>query len=176
MTIVEVGGNRLRQGDCFGPRQIERLGADIGLIGEVDRCLDQSGNLNQVRPPAVVKLRQRPARLTERLAALSLGFRVNEVGQPLDLRQIDLAVLERAAGEFTGLRRPAAGYRAQRIQYRGDDGPAAVNLKLGHVLARFTAGGLKENYYGTVNGLARLRMTDGAKSGMPGGCERRRHT
>ncbi len=47
-----------------------------------------------------------PFELTQSLAALPVGVGVNEVVERFGFGQIELAVLERAPGEFTGLRRP----------------------------------------------------------------------
>ena len=50
----------------------------------------------------------RPLSCAERLPALRLGLGADQVGQALDRGQIELAVLERAAGELARLRRPQA--------------------------------------------------------------------
>ena len=45
--------------------------------------------------------------LTQRLAALPIGVGVNEIVETFGLGEIELAVLEGAAGEFAGLGRRA---------------------------------------------------------------------
>ena len=75
------------------------------LVREIDLGFDQGRRLDQARPPALVDAAQRAAALAERLAALALGFGVHEVGEALGFGQVELAVLEGAAGEFAGLGR-----------------------------------------------------------------------
>ena len=43
--------------------------------------------------------------MAQRLAALPIGVGMNEIVETFGLRQIELAVLESAAGEFAGLGR-----------------------------------------------------------------------
>ena len=62
-------------------------------------------------------------------------LRRHQVGEAFDRGQIELAVLEGAAGEFAGLGRAQALDRAERGQRRRDHRAAAVQLQLGHVLA-----------------------------------------
>ena len=46
---------------------------------------------------------ERPFRLAQGLAALHLGLGRDQVGDALDLREVELVVVERAAGELAGL-------------------------------------------------------------------------
>ena len=55
----------------------------------------------------------RPAKLPERLAPLGLGLRADQIGEALDPGEVELAVLEGAAREFAGLRRPKPGQPAE---------------------------------------------------------------
>ena len=57
---------------------------------------------------------QRAAGDSLRLTPLRLGLRIDQVGEALDLREIDLAVHERAPGEFPRFSRTQAGKPGQR--------------------------------------------------------------
>ena len=87
------------------------------------------------RAPAFVELPQRAFRLRQRLTPLRLGLGIDQIGEALDLGEIELAVLERAPRELAGLGEPHAGEGEQRIEHGADHGAAAMQLKLGHVLA-----------------------------------------
>ena len=64
--------------------------------------------------PAVIERPQRAARLPERLAPLRLGLGVDEVGEALGFGEVELAVLEGAAGELSRLGGPQAVERPPR--------------------------------------------------------------
>jgi hypothetical protein len=69
------------------------------------------------------------------LAALALGFGVHEVGQALSFGQIELAVLEGAAGVFARLGWADAGLAQGRVDNRRDDGRAAMDVEFDDVFA-----------------------------------------
>ena len=79
------------------------------FVREIDLGFDQSRRLDQLAPPAFIDRAQRASALAERLAALALGFGVHEVRQALGFGQVELAVLEGAAGEFARLGEAHAG-------------------------------------------------------------------
>ena len=58
------------------------------------------------RAPVARAIAEQAFQLTQRLAALPVGVGVDEIVETFGLGEIELAVLERAAGEFAGLRRP----------------------------------------------------------------------
>ena len=70
----------------------------------------------------------RPLSCRIRLAPLRLGLGVDQVGQALDRGEVELAVLERAAGELARLRRPQAldARRAPRAPRRSPRGRRAA--------------------------------------------------
>ena len=107
----------------------------VGFVGEIDPRLDQRQRLDQPRAPAFGAVAEQAFHLPERLAALRLGLGTDQIGQAFDRGEIELAVLERAAGELAGLRRPQPLDPAERSQHRGDHRAAAVQLQLGRVLA-----------------------------------------
>ena len=111
------------------------VGRHVAFVGEVEPGLDQRLRAEQLRAPAFVELPQRAFRLRQRLTPLRLGLGIDQIGQTFDLGEIELAVLERAAGELAGLGKPHAGEGEQRIEHGADHGAAAMQLQLGHVLA-----------------------------------------
>ena len=63
-----------------------------------------SQGLDQPSPPVLVDGAQLALELTPRLAALGLGFGVDEIGEPFRRGELQLAVLKRPAGKFPRLR------------------------------------------------------------------------
>jgi hypothetical protein len=76
------------------------------------------------------------ARHRQRRAALGLGFGREQIGQAFGFRQVDSAMVESSAGELARLRRTQPVQPGQRLQHGGDHRPAAVQVKLRHILAR----------------------------------------
>ena len=68
------------------------------LVGEVDRRLDMGQRSGQLGAPAVMERGQRAAGLAPGLAPLRLGLGVDQIGDRLDLGQVELAGEEGAAG------------------------------------------------------------------------------
>ena len=66
---------------------------------------------------------------------MRLGLGIDQIGEALDLGEIELAVLERAARELARLGEAGGGEGEQRIEHGADHGAAAMQLQLGHVLA-----------------------------------------
>ena len=79
------------------------------------------------------------AQLPKRLPALRFGVGIDEVRERLDLGEIELAVLERAARELAGLRQPEAVQSANGREHGRNDRAPAVELQLGGVLASLAA-------------------------------------
>jgi hypothetical protein len=73
------------------------------------------------------------AGLGDGLPPLCLGLRIDEIGNPLGLGQVDLAVLESPASELSGLRETAAE-RRQRSQDTRNDSPTTVQEDLDDIL------------------------------------------
>ena len=118
------------------------------------RGLDLRQRLDRARAPGLGAVAEQAAHLLERLPALRLGLGADQVGERLDLGEVELAVLEGAAGELAGLRQPQALDPAERRQHRGDHRAAAVELKLGHVLAGLAARAGKPERQRLVDRLA----------------------
>ena len=115
-------------------RRPDQLLRHIGLVGEIDPRLDQRQRLDQPGPPRLGAVAEQAFELPVGLAPLRLGLGIDQIGQALDCREIEMPVLERAPGEFARLRHPQALDAPKRREHRGDHRAAAVQLQLGHVL------------------------------------------
>src|SRR5205085_7996308 len=73
--------------------------------------------------------------LAECLPPLGWRFGKNQIAKSLHRSEIELAILEGAPCELTGLCQPAALYRSKRFQYAGDHCLTAMQLQLRDVLA-----------------------------------------
>ena len=104
---------------------------------------DQRERLDEPRAPGFRALAQKPLEVPERLPPLRLGLGIDEVREPLDRGQVEPSVLERAAGELAGFRRPQTFDAAERLEHAGDDRAGAVQLQLGNVLAGLARRGRK---------------------------------
>ena len=83
--------------------------------GNRSRPRSKRGSLNQAGSPALIDgCSERTSALAERLATLTLSLGVHEVGKAFGLGQVELAVLEGAAGEFAGLGRCRTPGTAER--------------------------------------------------------------
>ena len=116
-------------------RRVERQRVGVLDVGKVDLRLDIAIASSERGADRLGVAAQRAAGDAQRLAPLRLGLGVDEVGEALDLGQIELAVLERAPGEFARLGRTQAGQARERGDDAGDRRAAAGHLQLRHLLA-----------------------------------------
>ena len=72
--------------------------------------------------------------------ALEGGARFDEIGERLDLREVEPAVEKGAAGEFTGLGGAQARLALERRERAADHRRPAMQMQLGAVLARRGSG------------------------------------
>ena len=68
----------------------------------------------KIGAPAFIELGQRAIILAQRLPPLGIGLGVDQIGDGLGAGQVELAVLDRAAGELAGFGRP----KTKRTQRR----------------------------------------------------------
>ena len=118
--------------------QCADLGRDIDgnlFVRKIDGRFKQGGGTNQALPPGFGAPSQIAGQNAKRLAALRFRFRVDQIGESFDLRQIELPVFEGATGEFTGIRGAQTVHPAQRVKQGRDDGITAVGLELDAVFA-----------------------------------------
>ena len=104
--------------------------------------------------------------LGECLTALRLGLGRHQIGDPLCLGEIEAACLEGTPGELAGLGGPQAGKRRERVRERREDGGAAVDVELRHVLAGGAAGRREPESKTAVDRLARHRLAKAPKRGL----------
>ena len=99
-------------------RRRDQILRHIGLVGKIDPRLDQRQRLDQPLAPGLGLVAEQALHLAKRLAALRLRLRADQVGEAFDRGQVELAVLERAAGELAGLGRaqPIDSGRAPRAR------------------------------------------------------------
>ena len=108
---------------------------DIGLVGKIDAGFGQRLRLDQALAPVFGAIAEQTLQLAQRLAALRIGVGVDQIGEAFDRGEVELAVLERAAGELAGLGQPQAVHARERGEQRGDHRASAMQLDLGDVLA-----------------------------------------
>ena len=133
VAVVEMGGDLADQRRNPGLHRPEGAAGAI-FLGEIDLGLGMGLDPHQTGTPILVERAQPAFHLTQRLATLGFGLGVDQVGQALDLGQVEFAVIEGAAGEFAGLRRPQAVNCGERSGHRGDHRTSAVDVDFSHVL------------------------------------------
>src|SRR5579884_2702588 len=131
---------------------------DVRLVREVDQRFDHGQGFDQAAPPGLGANADQPFELPEGLPALRLRFRHNQIGEALDRRQIEPAILEGAARELAPFSRTAARHRTQRLEHSGDDGMSAMDLKLGYVFTRLAVRRRKPERKRFVDDVAGLRI------------------
>ncbi len=89
--------------------------------------------------------------LPQRLAALPIGVGVDEIVEAFGFGEIELAVLEGAAGEFAGLGGAHILERRQRGEQRGQHRAAAMDVEFGDVFAGGAGGARKPEHHGIVD-------------------------
>src|SRR5262245_3729338 len=112
---------------------LEKVGRQI-LLREIDHRLEMRQRLDQHLAPTLIALAPGPTLPPRRLTALPLRLRRKEIGEPLALGQIELAVGEGPARELPRLCRTKPVELPQARDQRGHDGRAPMRMKLGDVL------------------------------------------
>ena len=116
---------------------------------------------------------QRAIHLLQRLAPLLVGLGRDQIGDALGFGEVELAVLEGAAGEFAGLGQPAHIQLPNRLERSGDDGAATVQVQLGHHLAGLAVGRFEPHHQAAVDRLAAQRIVERAHDHAAGLRQRR---
>ena len=99
----------------------------VSLIGKVDARLNERKRLDQLRPPVLGPVPQRPRHLPEGLAPLPLRLGHYQVGKAFHRSQIELAVFKGAAREFARLRGSQTVDLSKCRKDRRDDGVTACS-------------------------------------------------
>ena len=128
------------------------LGRQI-LVRKIDRGLEMRQQPQQPLAPAAIQGAEPAFELAQRLAALRLGFGGGEVGHRLGLGQIELAVEEGAAGEFSGLGEAQAA-PAECRDDRGQHGAAAMQVQFRDILAGDAVGSGEPQRQPVIDALA----------------------
>ena len=129
-----------------------------------------SQGLDQACPPALVDGAELALELTPRLAALGLGFGVDEIGEPFGRGELELAVLEGAAGKFPRLRQTQPLQAPESVGDRRLDRAPTMEVELGHILAGEALGRGKPQAQPVIEDLA----GGGRAQAHPNGATRRR--
>ena len=116
-------------------RRRDQFRGHIALVGKIDAGFDQRRRLDDPRAPVARFVAEQALQLAQRLAALPVGVGVNEIVEAFGFGQIELAVLEGAAGEFAGLGGAHIFQRRQRRENRGQHRAPAMDMEFGDVLA-----------------------------------------
>ena len=142
---------------------LEQIVRHVGLVGKVDAGFDQRQRLDEFLPPGLGAVTQRAGHLPIGLPALALGFRHYQIGEAFDGGEIELAVLEGAAGEFAGLGGAQILEAGEGGQRRRDHRAAAVQLQFGRVLAGLAVRSGEPQRQRLVDHLAGCRIADAGK-------------
>ena len=137
---------------------------DVALIGEVERGLERGAGCDQPCAPAVIERPQPAIGLTQRLAPLGLGLGVDQVGEAFGGGEVELAVLEGAAGELARLGEAHVGEAGQRAEHALDHRAAAMDVQLGHVLAGEAPGAAEEQNQPAIEQFAVFGVADYGKA------------
>ncbi len=119
----------------FCKRRRDQLSRHVAFVGEIDPGLDQRRGFDDLRTPVARTVAEQTFQLTQRLAALPIGVGVNEIVETFGFGEIEFAVLESAAREFTGLRCPQIVERRKRREQRRENRAAAMDMKFGDVFS-----------------------------------------
>jgi hypothetical protein len=109
------------------------------LLGEVEHRLGERTQLDELRSQGLNRRRKLSAEGAQRGARGLLARGFDQVGHRLGLRQIELALEERAAREFAGVGQPRPGVEA-RAQERLHHHGTAMAVQLEH---RFPGVGIR---------------------------------
>ena len=105
------------------------------LFGEIERRLHQHAQFDQLPQQFRDRSRELASQRAQRAARSAIGCGLDQVGDALGLRQVELVVEKCAAGKFTRLSRARAQLEAALEQHLHHH-RTAVSLQLEHVLAR----------------------------------------
>jgi hypothetical protein len=147
------------------PDITDRLPGDICFIGEIDGCFHSSQYANEIVAPSLDYQRCAPQRMMEGELALPLGLGLDEIAQAFRHHQIDALMPEGASGEFAGFRRSEARNAPERCQERTDDGQAAMDMELGHILTGKAPRSGEQEKESIIEDLSRSRVAEGPPRG-----------
>ena len=134
-------------------------------VSEIDLRFDRRHGIEQARANRLALAAERPTGDALGLSPLRLRLRLDQIGKPLHLGKIDLAVDERAPGEFPGLGETQSGNERQRLDDRRRDGAPASDADFRHLLAGEAARRAKPGDQGPVERLVGVRVAQSSQDG-----------
>ncbi len=158
---LDLGGER--------PGLVGNAIGDFGgqvLVGKIDRRFEVGEPGGHAPRPAPIQIAEPALELPHGLAALRLGLGGGEIGHRLGLGQVELAVQKRPAGEFARLGE-AQPEPAQDLHQPGNDRAAAVQVKLGDILAGAAVRRRKPQHEAVVEPLAGFGIDEPSTPGQP---------
>ena len=119
--------------------RIQRQFRRVLDVGKIDLRFDRRHRLDEGGADRLALAAQRAAGDPLSLSPLRLRLRLDQIGEPFDLGKIDLAIHERAPGEFSRFGEPQPGNERQRLDDSDGDRPPAGDADFRHLLAGETA-------------------------------------
>ena len=166
-VVAEMAGDLGLELPDRPPRRLIDARGQV-FVGKVDGGLDVGQGAEKALAPGFVEPPQLPLQLAQGLAPLGLGLGVDQIGEALGRGQVELPVLEGAAGEFAGLGRPQPRAPAQGVEHRRHHDGAAVQVQLRHVLAGIAGRPRKPQHQTLVQCLPVGGVADTHEGGPPG--------
>ena len=155
---------------CAADRRARRRRGEIGGVldvGEIELRLDRRHRFDNEVADGVAFPFQGAARDPLRLPALSLRLGLYEIGEPLDFREVDLAVGESPPGELAGFSGPDARKAGKGAGERGGNRTAAGDMEFRHLVAGETSRRRETDDKRPVDDLSRLRILERPQDGGP---------
>ena len=84
-------------------RRRDQLAGHVAFVGEIDAGFDQGRRFDDLRAPVARLVAKHTLQLPQCLAALPVGVGMNQIVETFGLGEIELAILERAAGKLARL-------------------------------------------------------------------------
>jgi hypothetical protein len=75
----------------------------LPTFGKIDAGFDQCGGFHDLGAPVTSTVTEQALELTQGLAPLTIGVGMDQIVEAFGFSEIEFAVLERTACEFTGL-------------------------------------------------------------------------
>jgi len=163
----EVRLELLEQAADRGRPVVARAFVQLVRLGKVVGRLDVSEHALEAVAPALQQVARGALHVPQRLPALPRRLRVDEVGQRLHLRQVQLAILKGAPRELAGRGQPQARQGGEGLQHVGDHGRPAVHVQLGHILAGEAVRPGKGQHQRAVQPLLRGRVVQRPQRRLP---------
>jgi hypothetical protein len=107
----------------------------VAFIGEIDASLNQRRRLDNLRTPVTNSVSEHTFQVTQCLAALPVRFGTNQIIKTLGFGEIQLAILERAAGKLPGLGGAYILESRERREQRRQHSTASMDVKFRDILS-----------------------------------------